>query len=206
MIRITPIYSCGLVDENTYVITDVVSGLSAVVDPDLYYIENGAEKLCKDFDISLILLTHAHFDHMYSAEELRKISGAEICIHSYDADALSDSVKNVSAQFQNKISLVPDRLLSDGDVLMLGDTEIKVLLTSGHTKGSCCYIADKAIFSGDTLFEGSVGRTDFPGGSMKEMMKSISLLKNISEDYDVYPGHGAATTLNREKKYNPFMR
>ena len=203
--KVESLFSSGLCDENTYVITDEKSGLSAVIDPDLYYFKDGCRQLCEKFNITLILLTHAHFDHIYSAKELKALTGAEVCIHELDADTLADPSLNLSSQLGSGISLIPDRKLKDGDSIMLGCSEIKILLTSGHTRGSCCYICDGKIFSGDTLFHGSVGRTDFPGGSMKEMYRSIEKLKSLTEDYELYPGHGDLSTLSREKQYNPYF-
>ncbi|MDO4459748.1 MAG: MBL fold metallo-hydrolase [Clostridia bacterium] len=201
--KVTPYFECGLLGENTYVITDETSGLSAVIDPDLVYVK--PEAVASACNIKYILLTHNHFDHIYSADKLRSLTGAEILITAIDAPGLEDSNSNLASMMDAEISLKADRKLSDGEIIMLGDTEIRVMLTPGHTPGSCCYITDDVIFSGDTLFESSIGRTDFPGGSMADMNKSLRKLISLEGDYDIYPGHGAATKLSTEKKYNPYL-
>ena len=102
-------------------------------------------------------------------------------------------------------SFVPDRVFDDGDVIELGSLKIKVLFTPGHTVGSCCFLVNDAIFSGDTLFAGSMGRTDLPTGSSRDMRESLQRLADLEGDDNVYPGHGPSTTLERERRYNPFL-
>ena len=165
------------------------------------------------FDISLseinlkyILLTHGHFDHIGKTEKYRRM-GAELCIHTDDASLLSDGERNASSLFMHEPMIISeaDVLVNDGDVLKLGNSEIKVMHTPGHTPGSVCYLCGEDMFSGDTLFAGSIGRTDFWGGNMTKMRESLCKLKSIAEHYNVYSGHGPMTTLDREKKFNDFM-
>ena len=201
---ITPLYSDGLLDENSYVLTDEETGISAVVDPDLTH--HTPKYLSENYNIKLILLTHCHFDHVYSAEELRNLTHAEIVIHELDADGLLDGNVNLSAMMGGSvISFSADRKVTDGEEIELGNTKIKVVHTPGHTKGSVCYLTEDVLFSGDTLFSGSVGRTDFPTGSFSDMMKSMQTLMVLEGDFTVYPGHGSSTKLSSEKKYNPYM-
>ena len=201
--QITPFYGCGCLDENSYIITDEASGKSAVVDP--CFINVRIEDITENFNVDLILLTHCHYDHILSAEALRKLTKAKIYIHMLDFDAAADPAINLSYMFGEEIHLVCDERLEEGTTLTLGATAISVLHTPGHTSGSCCFISEDAIFSGDTLFAQSVGRTDFPTGSGGEMMNSIRKLMSLTGDYRVFCGHGAATTLADERKGNPYF-
>ncbi len=201
---ITPLYSDGLLDENTYILTDDETGISAVIDPDL--MRHTPRYLSENYNIKLILLTHCHFDHVYSAEELRSLTQAKIVIHELDAKGLLDSNVNLSAMMGGSpISFSADIKAADGEEIDLGNTKIKVIHTPGHTKGSVCYLAEDNLFSGDTLFSGSVGRTDFPTGSFSDMIKSMQRLMALDGEFSVYPGHGSSTKLSSEKKYNPYM-
>ncbi len=202
----TQIYSYYAEDShsNTYMIVDNDSGEAAVVDP---------SHLPSVFDIPLsglkmkyVLLTHGHFDHIGKTERYRR-DGGSVCIHRDDATLLSDGERNASLLFMREPMIISgaDILLSDGDTLTLGGTEIKVMHTPGHTPGSVCYICGDNIFAGDTLFVGSIGRTDFWGGNMTKMRESLVKLKALCNNYNIYSGHGPMTTLDREKKYNDFM-
>ena len=201
--KIESLFSAGYVDSNVYVITDEATGFSAVIDPDFQYIKEA--EVAKEFDIKLILLTHAHFDHVYSAEKLREITKAPILIHELDFDALNDEKLNLSRMFGNSLKIKADKCFKDGDIISLGESSIKVLHTPGHTKGSSCFIIGEDMISGDMLFNYSIGRTDFPGGSTVEMRSSINKLKALDTDYKVYPGHGSLTSLFFEKKNNPYF-
>ena len=124
-----------------------------------------------------------------------------------DADGLLDPVKSLAAYFgfeQEKV--FADIKCEDGDVLTIGNTEIKVLHTPGHSEGGVCYMVNDSIFCGDTIFERSCGRTDFPGGSSVVLARSLKKLNDLEGDYILYPGHGNSTTLENERKYNPYMR
>ncbi len=153
-----------------------------------------------------ILLTHCHFDHILGAEELRSRYGAKIIIGSEDEIGLLNPDISLSSWLgieQKPFSA--DKTVTEGDILSLGGTEFRVMHTPGHTAGSVCYIAEDVIFSGDTLFEGSIGRTDFPTGDFVTIKNSLNRLKNLGCDYKVYAGHGNPTTLFREIKNNPYM-
>ena len=166
------------------------------------FVTNNSEK------IKYILLTHNHFDHICGVAEIKKICcNAKTVIPPLDAEGLSNPAKSLAAYFgceQNKTKA--DMLLNDGDRINLGNTQIIVMHTPGHSKGSVCYLVDNIIFSGDTLFEGSCGRTDFPDGSDIEITASLKKLKDLSGDYEVYPGHGNKTKLSAERIFNPYMR
>ncbi len=163
----------------------------------------------KGFHVNAILLTHGHFDHIWGANELRRLSGAKIYAYEGEKELCEDAEKNVSSQAGRPETVQADFYEKDGAVLTLAGFSLKLIATPGHTGGSCCYYLEeeKVLFSGDTLFEGSVGRTDFPTGSMSSLVRSIKeKLLVLPEDVVVYPGHGDTTTIGDEKKYNPYCQ
>lgn len=153
-----------------------------------------------------IFLTHCHYDHILGAERLREMFGAKIAIGEKDEIGLRDTSVSLSvwAGFEQK-PFSADITFSDGDAFNVGSTEIKVLHTPGHTAGSVCYMIENSIFTGDTLFEGTVGRTDLPTGDFSALKASLERLKELGQDYKLYPGHGLATNLYREMRLNPYM-
>lgn len=198
----------GPVSANTYIITDDATGETAVIDAGACTDEL-LDKL-NGKNVRYILLTHGHYDHILGVPALKAHTGAEVLIHKADADCFWDTEKSL-ASFDHSFSQTPmkaDRLLSDGEEIHLGETVLSVLHTPGHTKGGVCYIdyQDRLIFSGDTLFCLTAGRTDFPGGSFEELMASLITLRNLPGDYIVYPGHNRATTLEHERVRNRYMR
>ena len=155
------------------------------------------------FDIKAVLLTHAHFDHAGNAKKLQD-DGAKIYISKTDAPKLLNE-DNLGSSFGRKFDyLTADYTFSDGEILNICDITIKVIATPGHTDGSVCFMVDNALFTGDTLFLGSVGRTDFKSGNREDMVNSIKKLFSLDGDFTVYPGHDEFTTLERERKYNIF--
>lgn len=161
----------------------------------------------KGFSVEAILLTHGHFDHILGAKALRELSGAKIYATEADKVLLQDPYVNVSAQWAKPYTLEADEYIRDGQVLTFGDISCKVLVTPGHTIGSCCFYfeEDGILISGDTLFQESVGRTDLPTGSMSKLVRSLKeKLFVLPEETDVYPGHGNPTSIGYEKKYNPY--
>ena len=151
--------------------------------------------------IEAVLLTHAHFDHAGSAKKLQD-DGAKIYISELDADKLT-AEGSLSSNFGRKFEqFTPDFTFSDGQTLNVLGINIDVIATPGHTNGSVTFKVDNALFTGDTLFYDSVGRTDFPTGSREDMIRSVKKLFALSGDYQVYPGHDEFTTLGRERKYN----
>ena len=154
-------------------------------------------------EIKAVLLTHAHFDHAGNAKKLQD-DGAKVYISKLDAPKLLNE-DNLSSDFGRKFDyLTADFTFSDGDELDVCDIKVKVIATPGHTDGSVCFLIEKALFTGDTLFNGSVGRTDFKSGSRADMVLSIRKLFALDGDYSVYPGHDEFTTLDHERKYNIF--
>jgi glyoxylase-like metal-dependent hydrolase (beta-lactamase superfamily II) len=167
------------------------------------------EKLTeKGLKVTGILLTHGHFDHIWGAEKLRQLSGAKIYANIAEKEVCEDACKNVSADVGREYTVVADKYLHDGDELTMAGMTLRMIATPGHTIGGACfYFPDENIlFSGDTLFQESVGRTDFPTGSMSTLVSSIrEKLFTLPDETKIYPGHGEPTTIANEKEYNPFV-
>ncbi len=199
-------FSVGGLGTNCYIISDD-SGHAAIIDPggDARRILSAVKD--KNLTADLILLTHAHFDHIMAVEELREATGAPVCVGTGDAPMLADAQFNLSAMVYptQTVALTADRLLVDGDMVSFGDASLTVLETPGHTRGSVCYLGDGVLFSGDTLFASCVGRTDLPGGDMTALRRSLARLAALDGDYTVYSGHGEETTLSFEKAANPYL-
>lgn len=155
----------------------------------------------------LIINTHGHFDHVGANKRLNEVTGAPILIHPLDRPMLSQLADSAAAWgMAADNSPAPDRELQDGDEVTFGRITLKVLHTPGHTPGGISLYTDSEVFVGDTLFAGSIGRTDFPGGSFETLKESIQQkLFKLSDDLKVYPGHNQATTIGVEKRTNPFV-
>ncbi len=204
-------FSVGSLGTNCYVVTHKETGETAVVDPGgdnlslMGYLDEIGEE-----NIKYILLTHGHYDHIASAKKLSDKYSADIVISEDEEIFLRDENLNLAGLIGcfDYTPFYADILLSDGDKLTLGDTEFTFILTSGHTLGSGCYVfsEDRILFSGDTLFAGSIGRTDFPTSDYSEMLRSLRKLKNLTGDFKLYPGHNSSSTLDYERKHNMFMR
>lgn len=154
-----------------------------------------------------ILLTHGHADHISALNKVRDALGVKVYMHE-------DELENFFNQSPQFIAMLggeqpdknPDVLLKDGDVIHFKAGDVKVIFTPGHTPGGVCYLYGDTLFSGDTLFQGSIGRTDFPGGDVSAIMESLVKLSKLDEDLKVLSGHGFPTTIGNEKHMNPFMR
>ena len=155
-----------------------------------------------------ILLTHGHFDHIMGVQGVKKEYGIPIYASKDEVEVLANPQINVSTMMGAYLSMKADELFSDGDVLELAGMKLKVISTPGHTIGSVCFYmeAEKVLISGDTLFEASVGRSDFPTGSSRQLIESIKTrLFVLPDDTDVFPGHGGTTNIAYEKAHNPFI-
>ena len=207
-------YVVGMVQTNCYIVINDETKECFIIDPGASG-KQLAEKIKQDNLIPVaILLTHGHFDHAGGADDLAKEFDIKIYAHEAEEDTLHDPQKNVSWMVGAKESYDADVFLKDSKIVNLAGFDIKVLHTPGHTEGGCCYyIADEEfVFTGDTLFAQSVGRTDFPGGSMSQIVRSIreklmTLNKagNLETDIMVYPGHNDPTTIETERMENPYL-
>lgn len=194
---------------NCYVITDENTKLASVIDPGIPSDE--LNDLLLGYELKYILLTHGHFDHIFGCESLKTLyPDCKICIHKDDEICLKDKTRNLVGDFEGDLpELKADILLDDSDIIDLSDDiTFKVIHTPGHSKGSVCYYSPtyNVLFSGDTLFCRTVGRTDFIGGDFDTMMKSVKLLSLLPPETVVLPGHNRSTTIDDEKHKNRYMR
>ena len=189
----------GPLGTNCYLLEDEASKTAAVVDPGGDALRILSQAQADGVTIRLILLTHAHFDHTGGVSALRKaLPDVPVYLHPADAALLGSEVFPAIG--------APTVPYEEGDTVALGDLTIQVLHTPGHTPGGVCLLAGDALFTGDTLFCGSMGRTDFAGGSYEQIMASLKRLAQLPGDYRVLPGHMDATTLDRERQSNFFLR
>jgi len=202
-------YVCGPLMSNCFILQDEGTGKTVIIDAGecMTELRKHIDRIGKE-NIVGILLTHCHFDHTMGAAELRDYTGAPLMIHVQEGEWVDDPGRNGIRYFMDAASTVfpkPDRLLHNDDIIEVGDISLRVMHTPGHSPGSCCFIAENCIFSGDTLFCCGVGRTDLPGGSSAHLMHSLGRLSGIEGDLRVYPGHGEPTSLSYERANNPYM-
>lgn len=199
----------GPIETNAYVLSND-QGQGIVIDPGM----NPEPLLAhiETLDIVAILLTHAHFDHIGGVEDVRKKTGAPVYVHDLEADWLTDPQKNGSARWSEMMDPIRcqprDESLADGQRLSLAGITLEVRHTPGHSPGSVSFYLPEhgTVIAGDTLFAGSIGRTDLPGGDHATLLESIrQQLFVLPDETNIYPGHGSETTIGDEKKFNPFL-
>ena len=200
-------YRLGVASTNCHLLYDEESKKACLIDPAVYSKKIIEEIFTKRLSLEYIILTHGHFDHILGANAFREETGAKIAAHELEAEYLENPDKSLTS-IQGGETVSADVLLKENDVLTFGDISLKVIHTPGHTKGSCCFIceSEKVMFSGDTLFEGSIGRYDLYGGNYNILMESLQKIKNIKQNYKIYPGHGDSTTIDREIAGNPYLK
>lgn len=195
----------GPLGNNTYLAISN-EGNGALIDPGMNcsLIESMINE--EGTQVKFILLTHGHFDHIASALELSKKLGAKIVINEPDAEMLSDAEKCLAFNFTRDFTpFNADIIVNDGDEITLDELTFKFVATPGHSKGSAVILCEDIMFAGDTVLEGTVGRTDLYGGSFSQMLASIKKLSQIEKDYKLLCGHDKPSTLFFEKKNNPYF-
>ena len=195
----------GSYQTNCYIVYEANAKTCAVIDPGYTPEQVLAFADQLGLTIDAVLLTHGHFDHVGGVEAIVKATNCALWMREGDYT----QHKNPQNDFFYPIhdcDFTEVRLCEEGELIHAGGVDFTVLETPGHTWGSVCYACEGALFSGDTLFAGSCGRTDLPGGDYKTIALSLERLAELEGDYIVYPGHGESTTLAREKQYNPYMR
>ena len=201
-------FIAGQLENNMYLVYDEDTKKAVLIDatapvPELLDIVKNL-----GLDVEYILLTHGHFDHILGLTELKKALGAEAVI-CHDDLIISDNINEFTRFFGGMEESVPpvyEKFIKDGDVITVGNMQIKVIHTPGHTQGGVCYLLNDNLFSGDTLFMGSVGRTDLFGGNFDKLSDSVkNKLFKLDDNIKVYPGHGPKTTIGYEKKHNEIL-
>lgn len=204
---ILSVYPAGVFQANCYIIGDEKNQIGAVIDPGGD--ADGIFNQCKNMGLNIkyIILTHGHGDHIGAVKDMADKTGAKILLNKKDEYLVKGGNKNLMPILRNIKEFEIDKYIKDGDVIELGDINITVLETPGHTPGGVTLKIDDILFTGDTLFRGSVGRTDFEFGSFEELIDSINNKLMIYEDsFKVYPGHGPDTTIGYERRNNPFVK
>ena len=196
---------------NSYLLIDEETSEAVYIDPG-YFLDNAVNAIKNSgARVKYLLLTHGHFDHILGAHAAKEALGAKIAIHPEDEKCLSSRLYSLMDTFGVDAEIFPEKAdfyIIDGDVIEFGNSKLKVMHTPGHTPGGVCFISerDRVIFSGDTLFHSTAGRTDCIGGNFEELCASLKKLISLEGNYTVYPGHSIATDLDHERKRNFIIR
>jgi len=197
----------GPLASNCYIVGSEATKEGMIIDP-----ADEADEILQSvkesgLKISLIVLTHGHPDHVAALKETKEATGAEVVIHTDDAESLQQQFLGFLFGLSYPAPPPADRLLKDGDSIDIGDLHFSVLHTPGHTPGGICLLGHGVLFSGDTLFNYGIGRYDLPGGDYSQLMDSLQTkLMGLPDDTIVYPGHGPDTTIGTERQGNPFLQ
>lgn len=194
-------FNVGMLSTNCYVVSCTETKEAIIIDPGFDHTHE-ADQIIRYVDenclkVKFIVNTHGHLDHIRGDGILKRKYEVPIFIHAYDASCLDEFGLDFSPA---------NVLLEDGGVVKFGGVTLKVMHTPGHTVGGISLVGEKLVFTGDTLFAGGIGRTDFEGGYDRDMRKSLEALLGLPDDYVVYPGHGGISTIGKERRFNPFLR
>ncbi|SHH14028.1 MBL fold metallo-hydrolase [Tepidibacter thalassicus] len=196
----------GVYGVNCYILGDEQTKKCAVLDPGgsldeiIDIVENN------EFKVDYIILTHGHGDHIGAVKELKQKTNAKILAHEDEKFILNSSKNNLTHMMGGAFEIEADEYLKDGQIVKIGNLELKIIHTPGHTPGCICIKVDDVLFTGDTLFAGSIGRTDLPGGDYDTILDSLDKLSNLDDNLKVLPGHGPASKISVEKSKNPYMQ
>lgn len=198
----------GALGTNCYIVWCEQTNKAIVIDPGGDAVAILAQLRSDKLNLEYIVNTHGHADHIGAVAKVKQATGASVLIHAADADMLTSSLRNLSTYMGPGVVCEPaDRTIREGEIITFGSVSLTVIETPGHTPGGICLVGEGVVFSGDTLFAESIGRTDFPGGSYSQLITNIKQkLMTLPDNYTVYPGHGPETTIGWERKMNPFIQ
>ena len=198
----------GIISTNCYLVINEETKQTVVIDPAACPSYLMGHMKSEGLQVEAILLTHGHFDHIMGIDDLRREFPVPVYVHEGDRETLLDPALNLSSSYTDGYTFDGADYIRDGQRLELAGFSFQVIHTPGHTPGGVCYYLESegVLFSGDTLFQNSVGRTDFPNSSMSDLIRSLrEKVMKLPNDVKVYPGHMGETTIGHERKYNPFI-
>lgn len=201
------VFTVGPVSTNCYIVYQESSSACVVIDPGAEAQKIASYIKKEALSCEGILLTHGHFDHIMGVSELVSLAGGKVYACDKERELLGDPQLNASSMTGYETALEPECFLRDGQVLEIAGLQFRIIHTPGHTRGGCCYYAeeDKILFSGDTIFMESIGRTDLPTGNERELLASVrNKILTLPDDVRIYPGHGPETSVAYEAANNPY--